>query len=108
VIEGEACDLAITMIHQPLYDWGAAMAEPLIQMAIIFLWAATFSIHARRLMRLARVDLPQLVTPSFRQHLTRVWWWLGREEFWEAVHIDGLRCTQLTIMVFLLVWGAYR
>jgi hypothetical protein len=30
---------------------------------------------------------------------------LGREEFWRAVQVDGMRCTQMTLMLFLLALG---
>lgn len=84
------------------------MLEALVQLAVIMLWSAALSIHARRLLRLARVEAAPTTTKQIRQRLDRVWWWLGREEFWRAVQIDCLRCTQLTIMVFFLVLGVYR
>lgn len=80
----------------------------LVQLAIVGLWAAVLCIHTRRLLRLAKVEVAFQSSDQYLRHrLERVWWWLGREEFWHAVHIDGLRCTQMTIMVFLMAWGAY-
>lgn len=84
------------------------MVEALFQLAVIMLWSAALSIHARRLLRLARIEATPTMTNRVRQRLNRVWWWLGREEFWQGVQTDCLRCTQLTIMVFFLVLGVYR
>ena len=61
---------------------------------------------ARASLRLTRVAFVQGGEPKLRHRLERLWWWLGREEFWRSVHADGLRCTQMTFMVFLLVVGA--
>lgn len=44
---------------------------------------------------------------QLRNKLTRVWWWLGREEYWHQVQVDVVRCLQMTLMLFLMIWGAY-
>jgi hypothetical protein len=85
-----------------------AMIEATFELIVIVLWSAALSIHTRRLLRLARIESAHTAGNPIRQRLDRVWWWLGREEFWEAVQADCLHCMQLTIMVFFLVLGAYR
>ncbi len=84
------------------------MVELIIQLTLIAIWSATLVIHTRRLLRLARVEAESGHTRVLRRQLGRLWWWLGREEFWRAAHADGLRCMQLTIMVFLLVLGIHN
>jgi hypothetical protein len=80
----------------------------IVQLVIIGMWAATLVIHIRRLLRLAQLEtLGVWHDQRLRRKLTRVWWWLGREEYWRDVQIDGLRCIQLTLMLFLMVWGVY-
>ena len=82
------------------------MVELIVQIVVITLWGAMFVIHTRRLLRLARIEAPvSLRGRELRQNLSRVWWWLGREEFWRAVQVDGMRCTQMTLMLFLLALG---
>ena len=84
------------------------MAALIVQLAIISMWGCILFVHMRRLLRLAKVSTPNLLYESSRRtKLERVWWWLGREEFWRAVQLDGLRCTQLTMMVFLMAWGLF-
>ena len=39
-----------------------------------------------------------------RLKLDRVWWWLGRAEFWGSVQADTCRCMEITLMVFVLAW----
>jgi len=41
---------------------------------------------------------------TVRQQANRMWWWLGREEFWRTVQLDALRCVEITLMVFLLAY----
>lgn len=77
----------------------------LIQLAVVGVWAALLGIHIRRLLRLARVAVVRNNDASARKQLARLWFWLGRHEFWASVQADGLRCTQLTIMLFLSVIG---
>ncbi|HWQ13872.1 MAG TPA: hypothetical protein VNL77_13815 [Roseiflexaceae bacterium] len=82
------------------------MVVMIVQLAIVGLWGCILITHTRRLLRLAQVQVPHLWSaPSRRTKLARLWFWLGREEFWRAVQADGLRCTQLTLMVFLMAWG---
>lgn len=82
------------------------MVELIVQIVVITLWGAMIAIHTRRLLRLARIEAPvSLRKHELRQNLSRVWWWLGREEFWRAVQVDGMRCTQMTLMLFVLALG---
>jgi hypothetical protein len=82
------------------------MIIALIQLAVVSIWAALLGIHLRRLMRLARVAFVRNNDASYRLLFSRLWFCLGRDEFWMSVQADGLRCTQLTIMLFLSVIGA--
>ena len=77
-----------------------------LQLAIVAAWAATILRHTRRLLRLAhanpaRTSQDQTVRPL----ANRIWWWLGREEFWRTVQLDALRCVEITLMAFLLIYG---
>lgn len=84
------------------------MIELIVQLVIVSIWAAMLIIHTRRLFRLAHVELKTTRTAKqLRPQLHRMWWWLGREEYWRAVQVDVLRGMQMTLMVFLLVWGMY-
>ena len=84
------------------------MIELIVQLAIVGIWAAMLVIHTRRLLRLSQVEsLAQWGERRLRPKLNRVWWWLGREEYWGAVQTDVLRCLQMTFMMFLLAWGLY-
>ena len=78
----------------------------LLQLAIVGAWAATLVRHTRRLLRLAYAnpawDARDLTA---RPLANRIWWWLGREEFWRTVQTDAFRCVEITLMVFLLVYG---
>ena len=77
-----------------------------VQMSIIAIWAAMLVLHTRRLMRLTRVVAYAPPREQvLRYRLRRAWWWLGREEFWHTVQEDGFRCVEITLMVFLLVYG---
>jgi hypothetical protein len=75
-----------------------------VQITITALWAATISLHTRRLLRLAHVAVSGTRT-ELRQQLRRVWWWLGRKEYWSALENDLRYCLQLTILLLLLAWG---
>ena len=84
------------------------MIELIVQLAIVAIWAAMLVIHTRRLLRLAQVEsLAQWGERRLRPKLNRVWWWLGREEYWQAVQVDVLRCMQMTLIMFLMAWGLY-
>ncbi|HMO56989.1 MAG TPA: hypothetical protein PKA05_04350 [Roseiflexaceae bacterium] len=85
------------------------MVEMVVQLVLVCLWGSVVSNHTRRLLRLARVEaLPMWRSRHLRTKLKRVWWWLGREEYWRAVYADGLRCMQITLMVFVFAWGLLR
>ena len=72
-----------------------------IQLSITCVWAATIGVHARRLLRLAHVEIGAGQV-MFRHQLDRIWWWLGRADFWCDVQRDCLQSLQLTILIFLL------
>ena len=78
-----------------------------VQLAIIGIWTAALVIHARRLVRLAQLESLRPWDHQLRRTLVRVWWWLGREEYWREVQSDGVRCMQLTLMLILMLWGIY-
>ncbi len=78
----------------------------LLQLMLVGMWGFTLIFHMRRLMRLARVEtLRRWDGGQFRTGLNRIWWWLGQDAFWRGVQIDGMRCVEITLMSFLLVWG---
>jgi hypothetical protein len=81
------------------------MIAMLIQVAIAAMWGAILALHARRLFRLAHVEVVS-GTPDqqLRRRMHRVWWWLGREEFWRRVQVDTYHCLEITLMLFLLAW----
>jgi hypothetical protein len=77
----------------------------LLQLVIVAAWAATILRHTRRLLRLAQVNTAWIVQDQRAGPLTsRIWWWLGREEFWRTVQLDALRCVEITLMVFVLAY----
>jgi hypothetical protein len=78
----------------------------LLQLAIVAAWAATLLRHTRRLLRLAHANPAWTAQgQTVRQRANRIWWWLGREEFWHTVQVDTLRCVELTLIAFLLVYS---
>lgn len=80
-----------------------------VQLTLIGLWAGLFLVHFRRLCMLARINQLQRGSAflfNMRTMLNRVWWQLGRPEFWADLQRDAARCIELTIMVMLLTWGA--
>jgi hypothetical protein len=84
------------------------MVESIVQLVIVGMWTIILTTHTRRLLRLAKVEsLAQWGERRLRPKLDRVWWWLGREEYWRDVQTDALRCMQLTFMLFLMAWGIY-
>jgi hypothetical protein len=84
------------------------MVGMIVQLLIVGMWAAILIVHARRLLRLAQLETLEVWDGKhLRRKLTRVWWWLGREEYWRAVQVDGVRCIQMTLMIFVMVWGMY-
>jgi hypothetical protein len=78
----------------------------LVQLAIAGAWAATILRHTRRLLRLAHAN-PAWTSQNqtVRPLANRIWWWLGREEFWGTVQVDACYCLETTIIVFLLVYS---
>lgn len=76
----------------------------MLLLVIAAIWAATLIIHTRRLLRLAKVTQLQR-TMRWRAGLNRIWWWLGQDEFWHDVQVDGLRAVELTLLIFLVAWG---
>lgn len=81
------------------------MLSMLVQLFIVGLWGAMLAVHTRRLLRLAQVEhVDSLRNQPLRHRAERVWWWLGREEFWLKVQFDCVRCVQLTLMLFILAW----
>ena len=83
------------------------MDAMLIQVVIVAMWGAVLALHTRRLFRLAFVHV-EASTPDqhLRRRMHRVWWWLGRDEFWRKVQDDTCHCLQITLMLFLLAWMA--
>jgi hypothetical protein len=77
----------------------------LLQLVIVAACAATILRHTRRLLRLAQVNTAWTAHDQRVGSLTsRIWWWLGREEFWRTVQFDALRCVEITLMVFVLAY----
>jgi hypothetical protein len=75
----------------------------LIELVLIGIWGWTLMNHGARLLRLARIHHGWDRTP-LKATLHRAWFWLGREEFWQSVRLDSMRCLQLTLMVFALAY----
>ena len=82
------------------------MVAMFIQIAITAMWGTLLIGHTRRLFRLAYAGVDSGTLDQYlRRRMHRVWWWLGREEFWRTVQLDALRCVEITLMAFLLVYG---
>ena len=78
----------------------------LVQLAIVGAWGATIFRHTHRLLRLAYADSAWASQDqTVRPLANRIWWWLGREEFWRTLQLDALRCVEITLMAFLLAYG---
>lgn len=71
----------------------------MIQLVLVGLWGATLTLQTRRLLRLAAVPATTDRARYLRGKAQRMWWWLGRNEFWEGARADALRCIELTLMV---------
>lgn len=82
---------------------GEAMAV-IFQLFLIGLWGALVVTHTRRLMQLAAIQVRNWKPQALRTNAHRLWWWLGRSEFWDAVCVDSGRCIQLTLMSLMLIW----
>jgi hypothetical protein len=78
----------------------------LLQLAIVGAWAATILRHTRRLVQFVCANPAWAAqNQTIRPLANRIWWWLGREEFWRTVQADAWRCVEITLLVFLLVYG---
>ena len=78
----------------------------LLQLMIAGVWASTVIIHTRRLFRLACVaQLHKWEQTRLRSGLNRLWWWLGKDEFWNAVRLDCQRAIEVSLLIFLIAWG---
>lgn len=80
------------------------MTGILIQLLLIIVWSVALTIHGRRLFRLAVVPAIADRRRYLRQKAERMWWWLGRDEFWREMQNDTFRCIQLSFMVLILAW----
>jgi hypothetical protein len=88
---------------EPYIDRRYEMFALFIQLSITYIWAATFVVHARRLLRLAHIEIGAGQGNGMLRHqLDRIWWWLGRADFWRDVQRDCLQSLQLTLLIFLL------
>lgn len=77
----------------------------LIQLAIIGAWGALLFLHTRRLYRMATVPVIADRSKYLRSKAERMWWWLGREEFWARIQRDSARCIEATLLVLLIALG---
>jgi hypothetical protein len=79
----------------------------LLQLVITGIWASTVLVHTRRLFRLACVSQLSRWDEQvrLRSSLSRMWWWLGQDEFWRGVRPDCLRAIELSLIIFLLAWS---
>lgn len=75
-----------------------------LQLVITGVWGAALVIHARRLLRLTAVPVSIGDSRFLRQRARRMWWLLGRDEFWRAACSDVVRCVEITLMVAVLAW----
>jgi hypothetical protein len=73
------------------------------QLAITGSWGFLLMLHLLRLYRLARVPLAIDRLHYVRYKAERMWWWLGREEFWMTAQRDTLRCFELNLMIILVL-----
>lgn len=76
----------------------------LLQLMIVGAWGAALAIQTRRLLRLASVTVTSGDSQLLRQKARRVWWWLGRDEFWRDACSDIARCLELTLMIVVMAW----
>jgi hypothetical protein len=74
------------------------------QLVLIGSWGAALLIHTRRLLRMAAVTVSISDSRLLRQKARRIWWWLGRDEFWQATCTDIARCLEVTLLVVVLAW----
>jgi hypothetical protein len=72
---------------------------------LISVWAIPLSLHTRRLFRLAVVPLVADRRLYVRSKAQRIWWWLGRDEFWTALRRDVLRAIEASLLIALIALG---
>lgn len=77
----------------------------LIQLAIISAWGGLIFLHTRRLYRMATVPVMADRGKYLRSKAERMWWWLGREEFWARIQRDSARCIEATLLVLIIALG---
>ncbi|MFV9507661.1 MAG: hypothetical protein AB4911_24180 [Oscillochloridaceae bacterium umkhey_bin13] len=78
----------------------------LLHLVMMGVWSMTVAIHTRRLLRLARVEqLRNWEDTRVRMGMSRIWWWLGQDEFWRGVMPDCLKAVEVSVMIFLIAWG---
>jgi hypothetical protein len=77
----------------------------MVQLLLISVWGATLVAHLRRLFRLAVVPVTVDRSVYVRNKARRIWWWLGRDEFWTSTRRDVLRCLETTAMIALVAVG---
>jgi hypothetical protein len=73
-----------------------------VQLLLISVWGVPMVLHLRRLYRLAAVPVSTDRSLFMRHKARRMWWWLGRDEFWGLLGRDVARCVELTLMIALL------
>lgn len=76
-----------------------------VQLLLIGLWGTILALHTRRLLRLAAVPATTDRSRYLRGKAQRIWWWLGRDEFWDRAQLDLLRCVELSLMLGLIAIG---
>jgi hypothetical protein len=78
----------------------------LLQLMIAGVWATTLVLQTRRLFRLACVaQLSRWEETRLRSGLSRIWWWLGQQEYWSGVRPDCIKAIELSLLIFLFGWG---
>lgn len=75
--------------------------ELMAELMLIGVWGTILVIHTRRLYRLAAVPVTAERKVYLRHKASRMWWWLGRHEFWPPTQRDAVRCLEFTLMVLL-------
>jgi hypothetical protein len=81
------------------------MVAVAVQLLLISVWGVPLAMHTRRLYRLAAVPLSSDRSLYVRAKARRMWWWLGRDEFWQDMRRDVLRCMEVTALVGLIAIG---
>lgn len=76
-----------------------------VQLLLISVWAVPLSLHTRRLYRLAVVPIVADTRLYVRSKAQRMWWWLGRDEFWGGLRRDALRAIEASLLIGLLALG---